>query len=51
MLKHINTNPAPDGYQWIFCRFRKVRGSSQRMLDAHEYGYHAWKILVRKKKH
>jgi hypothetical protein len=36
----------PTGFRWVFCRFRKVRGSSGRVLDAHDYGYQAWRFLV-----
>lgn len=37
---------APAGFRWISCRYRKVRGPSQRKLDAHAYGYKAWRFLV-----
>lgn len=37
---------APPGFKWIFCRFRRVR-NSDRILDAHDYGYEAWCFLVR----
>lgn len=38
--------PAPKGKKWVFCRYRKVRGKSGKMLDAHDYGYRAWAFLV-----
>lgn len=40
--------PAPRGYRWVFCRYRRVR-NSQRILDAHDYGYEAWVFLTRAK--
>ncbi|EPP3372398.1 TPA: hypothetical protein SMV57_003444 [Proteus mirabilis] len=46
-LKPITNKPAPKGFRWIFCRFRKVRGKSGKRLDAHAYGYQAWAFLVR----
>lgn len=46
-LKPITTKPAPKGFRWIFCRYRKVRGKSAKVLDAHAYGYQAWCFLVR----
>ena len=49
-LKKLGNKPAPAGFKWIFCRFRKVRGNSQKVLDAHKYGYQAWAFLVRCKK-
>lgn len=39
--------PAPKGFRWVFCRYRRVRGSSNKVLDAHDYGYEAWSFLVR----
>lgn len=39
--------PAPPGFKWVFCRYRRVKGSKDRYLDAHEYGYEAWRFLVR----
>lgn len=42
----LGTSPAPAGWKWVFCRYRKVRGKSGRLLDAHEYGYEAWAFLV-----
>lgn len=39
---------APPGYKWIYCRFRRVK-NSDRVLDAHEYGYEVWRFLVRGK--
>jgi hypothetical protein len=38
--------PAPKGFRWVFCRYRRVRNST-KVLDAHEYGYEAWRFLVR----
>lgn len=46
-LKTIVSRPAPSGFRWIFCRYRKVRGKSGRVLDAHAYGWKAWAFLVR----
>tara|TARA_B100002049_G_C16083504_1_gene378253 strand:+ start:2607 stop:2756 length:150 start_codon:yes stop_codon:yes gene_type:complete len=46
-LKKLVNKPAPKGFKWIFCRYRKVRGKSKKRLDAHEYGYQAWAFLVR----
>lgn len=42
----LGTTPAPAGMKWVFCRYRKVRGKSGRVLDAYEYGYEAWAFLV-----
>jgi hypothetical protein len=39
------TKKAPPGFKWVCCRYRRVK-NSQRMLDAHEYGYEAWCFLV-----
>ena len=44
MRKLGNTIP-PDGFKWVFCRYRRVKNSS-KVLDAHEYGYEAWAFLV-----
>ncbi len=41
-LKKLGTKPLPKGFKWVFCRYRKVRGNSGKVLDAHEYGYEAW---------
>jgi hypothetical protein len=41
-----NVKPAPKGFKWVFCRFRKVRGTSNRVLDARDYGYETWCFLV-----
>lgn len=46
-LKSVNSKPAPKGFRWHYCRFRKVRGKSQKVLDAHEYGWKSWAFLVR----
>jgi len=32
---------------YIFCRYRRVKNSN-RYLDAHDYGYEAWRIPIRK---
>jgi len=37
---------APPGFRWVFCRYRRVR-NSDKVLDAHDYGYEAWCFLVR----
>lgn len=34
---------------WVFCRYRRVKNSA-RILDAHDYGYEAWRFPVRKKR-
>lgn len=44
--KTINTGEPPKGFKWVFCRYRRVR-NSDKVLDAHEYGYQAWAFLVR----
>lgn len=44
-MKKPNVKPAPRGFRWQFCRYRRVR-NSDRMLDAHEYGYECWAFLV-----
>ncbi|WP_337030400.1 hypothetical protein [Pantoea agglomerans] len=49
-LKAITNKQPPKGYRWVFCRYRKVRGESQRKLDAHEYGWQSWAFLVRESK-
>lgn len=46
-LKAINQKPLPKGFKWVFCRYRKVRGNPNKVLDAHEYGYQAWCFAVR----
>ena len=46
MLDNI---PAPIGFKWVFCRFRRVK-NSDRLLDAYEYGYKSWRFLVRCKR-
>ena len=38
--------PAPKGFRWVFCRYRRVK-NSDRVLDAWEYGHEAWCFLVR----
>ena len=37
--------PAPKGFRWVFCRYRRVKNST-RYLDAREYGYESWCFLV-----
>ncbi|MGX2951619.1 hypothetical protein ACWIUA_12105 [Ursidibacter sp. B-7004-1] len=32
---------------YIFCRYRRVRNSN-KVLDAREYGYKAWRIPIKK---
>ena len=39
--------PAPKGFKWICTPQRKVRGKSQKVLYAKDYGYEAWCFLVR----
>ena len=39
--------PPPPGYRWVFCRYRRVKNSN-RVLDAHDYGYKCWRFLTRK---
>ena len=39
--------PPPEGYEYIFCRFRKC---GKRLLDARAYGLKAWRLCVRIKK-
>lgn len=46
-LKKMGAKPAPKGFKWVCCRTRKVRGKSEKVLDAHDYGYEAWCFLVR----
>lgn len=38
--------PAPRGFRWVFCRYRRVK-NSDRILDAREYGHEAWVFLTR----
>ncbi len=47
VMKPIVTKPAPIGFRWVFCRFRRVRGNSGKKLDAWAYGYKAWAFLAR----
>ena len=37
--------PVPKGMRRVFCRYRRVR-NSDKILDAHDYGYEAWTFLV-----
>ena len=46
VLKQLGAQEPPKGKKWVFCRYRRVRGNSGRILDAHEYGYEAWAFLV-----
>lgn len=45
--KPKNDTKAVDGF--IYCRYRRVKNSN-RYLDAHAYGYKAWRIPIRKKR-
>ncbi len=38
---------APKGFRWVYTRYRRVRGNSNRILDARDYGYKSWRFLVR----
>lgn len=42
-----STPPPPEGYEYIFCRYRKC---GKRLLDAHAYGLKAWRLCIRIKK-
>ena len=44
----MQQHPAPPGFVWIYCRYRRVRNSN-KVLDAQDYGYEAWRFLVRKR--
>lgn len=44
MQKH---KPAPKGFRWVCTPHRRVRGSSNKILYAKDYGYEAWCFLVR----
>jgi len=46
MTSSTSNKPAPPGFRWVYCRYRRVKGSKDRYLDAHEYGYEAWRFLV-----
>jgi len=46
MIAMTTTVPAPKGFRWVFTRYRRVK-NSQKVLDAHDYGYEAWRFLVR----
>lgn len=48
-LKKIVNRPAPNGFKWVFCQSRRVRGKSEdrKVLHAKDYGYEAWAFLVR----
>ncbi len=37
---------APKGFKWICVPHRKVRGKSNKILYAKDYGYDAWCFLV-----
>ncbi|WGE89607.1 hypothetical protein [Actinobacillus arthritidis] len=39
--------PAPKGFKWIFTPQRRVRGKSNKVLYAKDYGYESWCFLVR----
>jgi hypothetical protein len=32
---------------WVYCRYHRVK-NSQRLLDAHDYGYKAWRFPRRR---
>lgn len=34
-LKSIASKAAPKGFRWVFCRYRKVRGKSAKVLDVY----------------
>jgi hypothetical protein len=46
-LHPIKHKPAPKGYSWVFCRFRRKKNSHE-LIDAHDYGYEAWCFLVKR---
>lgn len=33
---------------FVYCRFRRKRNSSE-LMDAHDYGYKAWRIPIKGK--
>lgn len=39
LTSSTSSKPAPPGMKWVYCRYRRVKGSQDRYLDAHEYGY------------
>ena len=43
----FQARPAPPGFKWVFTRFRRVKNSKERYLDAWDYGYETWAFLVR----
>lgn len=45
MAMNNPSKPAPKGFRWVFCRYRRVK-NSDRMLDAHDYGRECWAFLV-----
>ena len=45
-MRNIARKPAPSGYKWVFCRYRRKKNGTE-LLDAHAYGYNAWCFLVR----
>lgn len=45
-MKKINSHPAPKGKKWVCCPSRRVRGNSNKVLHASDYGYEAWCFLV-----
>lgn len=44
-MQKRNDSQISKGY--IFCRYRRVK-NSDRYLDAHDYGYDAWRIPIKK---
>ncbi|MDU6938817.1 MAG: hypothetical protein E6369_06385 [Haemophilus parainfluenzae] len=37
----------PKGYKWVCVPYRKVKGNSNKILYAKDYGYQAWCFLVK----
>jgi hypothetical protein len=33
---------------FVYCRFRRKKNSTE-LLDAHDYGYKAWRIPIKRK--
>jgi len=42
----MNKNTFGKEMRWVYSRYRRVRNSS-RILDAHDYGYKAWRFLAK----
>ena len=47
LLKEVKMEKNSINYRVIYCRYRKVRGNSGKILDAHDYGYKSWRFYVR----